>query len=91
MVARMLNNLKAVYLRGSDYRRAVRVMERLHQLNPNDLLQRRDLGAALIHTGQPGKAIDHLGAYLDAVPGADDRPSVLQLLKQARAAVAHWN
>ena len=91
MVARMLNNLKAVYLGSSDFRRAVRVMERLRQLNPDDLLQRRDLGAALIRAGQPGKAIDHLRAYLEAVPFADDDQTVQGLLTQARTAVAGWN
>jgi len=90
MVARMLNNLKTVYLGADDYRRAVRVMERLRQLNPDDLLQRRDLGAALIRAGQPGKAIDHLRAYLDGAP-PEDGDSVQGLLNQARAAVSHWN
>ena len=91
MVARMLNNLKAVYLGCSDFRRAARVMERLCQLSPDDLLQQRDLGAALLRSGQPGKAIDHLRAYLEAVPLANEDKTVQGLLAQAQTALAKWN
>ncbi len=91
MVTRMLNNLKAVYLAGDDPRRAARVMERLFQLNPANLLQRRDLGAALIRAGQSGKAIDHLQAYLEGVPAAEKDLVVEKLLEEARSAVAKWN
>jgi regulator of sirC expression with transglutaminase-like and TPR domain len=91
MVQRMLNNLKGVYLGEGDFRRAVRVMERLRQLDPDDPLQRRDLGASLVHAGQPGKAIDHLTAYLRAVPDAGDADAVGRLLRQARGLLAAWN
>lgn len=83
IVQRMLNNLKGVYLRGGDYRRAARAIERLRQLNPHDPLQRRDLGATLLQAGHAGQAIDHLQAYLRAVPQAGDAETVKQLLMQA--------
>ncbi len=91
MVLRMLNNLKGVYLRSSDYGRAARVIERLRQLNPDDPLQRRDLGATLFQAGQAGRAIDHLQAYLSASPQAEDADMVEKLLRQARGSVARWN
>jgi regulator of sirC expression with transglutaminase-like and TPR domain len=91
MATRMLTNLKAVYLQVSDFARAVRVMERLLQLHPADPVQRRDLGIALLHGGQPGKAIDLLSAYLSALPGAADAEGVEQFLRQARRQVAEWN
>ena len=90
-VLRMLNNLKGVYLRQGDFRRAVRVMERLRQLDPRDPLQQRDLGVSLLQMGQPGKAIDHLNAYLVAVPKAEDAATVRDLLRQAQTQVASWN
>jgi len=90
-VQRMLNNLKGVYLRQGDFRRAVRVMERLLQLVPDDPLQCRDLGASFLQMGQPGKAIDLLSAYLSAVPAAEDAETVRQLLQQAQNSVAGWN
>ncbi len=91
IMLRMLNNLKGVYLRGGDYLRATRTIERLRQLNPNDPQLRRDLGATLLQAGQPGRAIDHLQAYLSATPKAEDAEMVKKLLMQAMAAVARWN
>ena len=91
MVFRMLANLKAVYLSDGDFARATRVIERLLQLQPDDPLQLRDLGAALVQGGQPGRAIDPLNAYLLAQPDANDAEVVRQLLNQSKNAVARWN
>jgi regulator of sirC expression with transglutaminase-like and TPR domain len=91
MVERMLNNLKAIYLGSEDFPRAVRVIERLRQLCPDDLGQRRDLGISLVRGGQPGKAIDHLAAYLASAPEDANREAVQRTLEQARSEVARWN
>src|SRR5262249_14246110 len=56
IVYRMLGNLKGVYLRQNDFGRAARVIGRLRQLAPDDMLQQRDLGVSLLHAGQPGQA-----------------------------------
>jgi regulator of sirC expression with transglutaminase-like and TPR domain len=66
-------------------------MERLRQLDPADALQRRDLGTSLLHAGQPGRALDHLSAYLAAVPQAEDAEVVRGLLRRARKLLAEWN
>src|SRR5450755_4120120 len=76
IATRMLTNLKGVYLREGDMPRAVRVMERLRQLNPDDRMQRRDLGAALVRADQPGRAIDHLAAYLSEAADGQDAEAV---------------
>jgi regulator of sirC expression with transglutaminase-like and TPR domain len=89
IVQRMLNNLKGVYLSQGDFVRGARVIVRLAQLCPNDVLQRRDLGACLLHAGQPGAAIDHLAAYMRSVPV--DAEDVVRLLNQAKAMLARWN
>ena len=86
----MLNNLKVIYLRSSEFAKAVRVIGHLRQLAPEDVLQRRDLGVCLIQTGQPGPAIDHLMAYLAILQPADG-DAVRKLLEKARAEVAKWN
>jgi regulator of sirC expression with transglutaminase-like and TPR domain len=91
ILMRMLNNLKAVYLRGGDFRRSIRVIERLRQLDPHDPLQQRDLGVCLLHAEQPGRAINHLNAYLAAAPDAGDAATVRQMLAKARGQVARWN
>jgi regulator of sirC expression with transglutaminase-like and TPR domain len=91
IVLRMLNNLKAVYHDAEDYPRTIRVLERLRQLSPHDPIQRRDLGVALLLSGQRGRAIDHLAAYLEACPEASDAKHIGRFLNSARAAVARWN
>jgi regulator of sirC expression with transglutaminase-like and TPR domain len=91
IVFRMLSNLKGTYLRTRDFHRAARVIERLRQLAPHDLLQRRDLGICLLQDGQAGKAIDHLAAYLEEPSEGDDREKIEELLKKARGEVARWN
>jgi len=91
IAVRMLNNLKAVYLKDGDFARAARVMERLVQLDPADPIQRRDLGVSLMHAGHPGRAIDHLRFYLDRAPDADDAAAVQEFLDGAVREVARWN
>jgi regulator of sirC expression with transglutaminase-like and TPR domain len=91
LVIRLLTNLKGVYLRREDYVRAARVIGRLWQLSPHDNLQRRDLGVSLLHAGQPGRALDHLAAYLAADPKGPDTETVRQLLNQAYKDVGQWN
>jgi regulator of sirC expression with transglutaminase-like and TPR domain len=91
ILTRMLNNLKVIYLQGRDFQRAARVIGRLRQLAPADIVQQRDLGICLFHADQPGPAIDLLEAYLEAAPDADDAAMVRKLLQQARGQVARWN
>ena len=91
LVERMLNNLRGIYLKSEDWRRACRTLTRLHQLNPTDAQVRRDLGLCLMEQRQPGKAIDHLGHYLQAAPEAKDHPQIEHLWHVARRAVGRWN
>ncbi|HEY1859332.1 MAG TPA: transglutaminase-like domain-containing protein [Gemmataceae bacterium] len=91
ILVRMLANLKGVYLREGDFVRAVRVIKRITQLVPDDLMQQRDLGVTLLNAGQPGGAIDLLNAYLAAVPKANDGDAIRQLIKRAKEEIARWN
>jgi regulator of sirC expression with transglutaminase-like and TPR domain len=90
-VQRLLMNLKGAYLRTGDFPRAVRVIQRLRQLNPTDAHEQRDLGISLFHAGESGKAIDHLSSYLKTCPESTDADTVRQLLNRARSALAPWN
>jgi regulator of sirC expression with transglutaminase-like and TPR domain len=91
ILQRMLNNLKAIYLKSHDWPRSIRVLERLWQLRPQDTVLRRDLGVCFIRHGQPGKAIDHLRSYLDQAAEADDAEQVRETLKDAMKTLAQWN
>lgn len=91
IVVRMLSNLKAIYLKADDFARALRVISRLRQVDPEDAVSRRDLGICLWRTGHPGQAIDHLAAYLTASVKPADAETIRDMLEQARAEVARWN
>ncbi|QEH36848.1 hypothetical protein OJF2_54330 [Aquisphaera giovannonii] len=91
VVARMLRNLKAVYLATSDYMSALPVQRRLAALDDDDLLEHRDLGMICVQVDRPGEAIDPLRAYLEAHPAADDSRTVAALLGAARRTIAEWN
>jgi regulator of sirC expression with transglutaminase-like and TPR domain len=90
-VARMLTNLKGIYLKREDFHRAVRTMERLLILAPDDVIQRRDLGVALVRADRPGAAIAHLESYLTQHRDGEDAELVGKVLQRAKKNVARWN
>jgi len=91
IVLRMLSNLKSIYWRKLDWARSARIIERLRQISPHDVQLRRDLGICHVQRAHPGKAIDHLRAYLDTAPDADDAESIRMLLRGAVNSIAQWN
>jgi regulator of sirC expression with transglutaminase-like and TPR domain len=76
MLARMLLNLKHVYLGMADYAHALSIVERLLCVLPGDSNEIRDRGFLRAHLGQPGPAISDLETYLTLAPGAPDAESV---------------
>jgi regulator of sirC expression with transglutaminase-like and TPR domain len=91
IVARMLRNLKASYLRRGDLESALPVVRRLAVLCPEEPTERRDLGVVLLHTDRPGPAVEPLAAYLREAPDAPDAATVRGLLGQARRELAARN
>ncbi len=90
-VARMLRNLKAIYLERKDYGSALPVVRRLAALRRDDLLEQRDWGMVSLQADRPGEALAPLGRYVEARPGAPDAQAVRSLLKSARREVAIRN
>lgn len=90
IIARLLRNLKAIYLGTHDYLSALTIQRRLAAV-ALDPMEDRDLGMICLQVERPGEAIDPLQAYLDAAPDADDRDAVSGLLNAARRMVARWN
>ncbi|WP_422929766.1 SirB1 family protein [Singulisphaera sp. PoT] len=91
VAARMLRNLKAIYLRNQDFFLALPVMRRLAALRVDDHEEQRDLGLLCLQLERPAEAIVPLQAYLDASPKAEDVDQVRTLLSVARREVATWN
>jgi regulator of sirC expression with transglutaminase-like and TPR domain len=88
---RLLSNLKAAYLRDEQYVDAVEVIDLLLLVHPGAHWERRDRGLLLLKTGGYHKARAELEAYLNAVPGADDRELVERRIEQARQLAVQLN
>jgi len=91
IILRMMNNLRSIYAEREDFARTARVLSRQRQLAPDDVSLRRDLGVTLVRAGKHGPAIDHLKAYIESAPYAEDVDDVRLTLAQALAEVARWN
>jgi len=76
MLARLLLNLKHVYVEREDYELALSVVERLLLVNPGDPTEIRDRGFLQAHLGRAGRAIADLESYLAQTPNAPDTESV---------------
>jgi regulator of sirC expression with transglutaminase-like and TPR domain len=91
IVARMLRNLKAIYLATQDGASALPIQRRLAALNQGDPDEQRDLGLLCLQLDHPAEAIIPLQAYLDARPQARDADLLRPLLRAARREVAMRN
>jgi regulator of sirC expression with transglutaminase-like and TPR domain len=91
VVARMLRNLKLIYLEQHDYVSALPVVRRLAALNRSDPDEQRDLGMLCLQLDRPAEAITLLEDYLDARPQAPDADVIGPLLRAARRETALRN
>jgi regulator of sirC expression with transglutaminase-like and TPR domain len=74
LLARMLNNLKAIYMQRRDYARAVVVVERLLLVQPDALWELKDRGMLYYRLGAFAPAVADLRRFLKQDPDAEDAP-----------------
>jgi regulator of sirC expression with transglutaminase-like and TPR domain len=91
ILARVLGNLKAVYVQAQLPRRALAAVERILLLAPHDLGERRDRGALLAQLGRLPEAIAETQSYLNLRPDAPDAEAVREQLKKMRARLSMLN
>jgi regulator of sirC expression with transglutaminase-like and TPR domain len=91
VVARMLRNLKSIYLRLQDLPSALPVQRRLTALNPRDPDELRDLGVLCVQADRPGEAFDPLQAYLQTSPPVAKAQEIRALLEVVRRRLAQSN
>lgn len=84
ILARMLGNLQAIHRSREDWPRLVAVQDRLITLLPQAWAEYRNRGLALAELGQDKRAKADLAIYLEQVDHANDRQSVLRVLKDLR-------
>lgn len=83
-VARMLRNLKAIYLPQGDPSLTLPVIRRLAALQPDDLVEQRDWGMAAIQADRPGEAIGPLERFIAGSPEGIEVEAARLLLRGAR-------
>lgn len=90
IIIRMLNNLKALYARQSNWPAAFCVQRRLVALQPSSYGERRDWAIVSLKADQPGQAYNLLEDCLKTCP--EDETEVLeQQLEEAKRQLAKWN
>ncbi len=91
ILARMLRNLKIIYGKRDDHERAIRVCDRLLELDPEQAAERRDRGLLYGALGCYGLAADDLETYARQAPRADDAADVALRAAELRRLAARLN
>lgn len=81
-LVRMLNNLRGVYATRGDFPALLVVLDRLLELEPDALGERRDRGLVAARLGAPEAALADLEAYVASAPNAGDVAEVRRLIDQ---------
>lgn len=91
ILARLLRNLKAIYLEAMDFDKALGVMNRLVILLPDVPEERRDRGLVFARLECPRAAQEDLSHYAARRPQADDAEQIAAQLAAAAIAAARLN
>jgi regulator of sirC expression with transglutaminase-like and TPR domain len=84
-LARMLSNLKAIYINKNDLIRTLAVVDRILLLFPTALSEQRDRGFIYYHLNRWTEARQDLTDYLEQMPNAPERAAILELLEEMEA------
>jgi regulator of sirC expression with transglutaminase-like and TPR domain len=91
ILARMLRNLRGVYLARSSWRQLAIVLRRLAALEPRNGKHLQDLAAVYAQLGDVRGAYAYLHAYLHRAPHANDHDLVQHNLERLEAAIVALN
>ena len=81
-VARMLHNLKNIYLQQGNLQRSLSIMDRLVQLQPDHPRELRDRGLVKHRLGLDEGAAADIATYLNTAPPGSDSEEMRRLLKE---------
>jgi regulator of sirC expression with transglutaminase-like and TPR domain len=85
ILARMLTNLKFIYINTQELNKALRITEGILMLFPNNPREIRDRGLIYFQMGQWQQAADNLELYLAIAPDADDAVTIRELLGELKS------
>ncbi|HUG39465.1 MAG TPA: transglutaminase-like domain-containing protein [Longimicrobiales bacterium] len=81
IIARVLTNLKGIYLNARDDARALAAVDRILLFRPGAAVELRDRGLLLARAGRTDEAVHELERYLDFAPAAPDAHRVRSLIR----------
>jgi regulator of sirC expression with transglutaminase-like and TPR domain len=91
ILARMLRNLKAIYVEQGDHNRALSVMDWIVSVVPTDATETRDRGLLYLQLEGFRAALRDLERYLALAPSADDAQQIRGHVAELRQTVARLN
>lgn len=91
ILSRMLQNLKAIYVRGQDFERALGVVELLLRVNPASATELRDRGLLYATLDCYGLAIRDLSLYVERAPHSAEADELREKIDKLRARAARVN
>ena len=83
-IARMLRNLKVVYLQRRSYERVLATIDRVIALLPQDAVEFRDRGVVNYRLGNYADALEDLYVYVESGDVVPDEDTVRRLMDQIR-------
>jgi regulator of sirC expression with transglutaminase-like and TPR domain len=84
ILARMLTNLKFIYINKQELLKAIAVVERILLLFPYNRRELRDKGLLYYQLGEWGQAFQDLDLYLTSFPDAEDADVIRNLLDKIK-------
>lgn len=87
VLIRMQNNIKLRLIEDEDYENAVKVIEMMRKLDPDEYRLLLDAGVLYARTNQALAAIDALEDYIEATPNPEDQHEALLLLREIRTSL----
>ena len=91
ILARMLNNLKAIYLKGQTYDKGLAIVDMMLLVDPDDPEHYRDRGLLRLKLRKFELATRDLEHYLKITPDSSDRADVEEHLKKLKRIQAMMN
>lgn len=91
LLARLLRNLRNIYLAVNDLPRVASVLRRLAAVEPHNGQHLQELAAVCTRMGDVRGALAHLSLYLERQPNAGDRRLVRRSVHQLEAALLALN
>jgi regulator of sirC expression with transglutaminase-like and TPR domain len=91
ILARVLRNLKGIYLQQKDFLKALSATERIIALSPADAEEYRDRGGIYLDLECFRAALADFRHYLGLMPGAHDAAAIRQRIAELQQVVSRLN